>query len=159
MLPNIASVGWLTASNPNFKSRQVPGDVAGVKRGTGKGADGVGSAGGLALLPHGGVVEVRPEDPHGGSERIRPHRRLTPAHHLRVKPGGLRGIGTARALAPDQEIAAAFAPLAVGRNLQPAVEGALDHLGADANPVGPRQDMGGLRAVSGVLDVFGGVRS
>src|SRR5213082_1845582 len=99
---------------PNLKSRQVSGDVTGVKRGTGKGADGVGSAGGLALLPHGGVVEVRPEDPHGGSERVRPHRRLTPADHLRIAPGGLRRIGTARALAPGQEIAAALAALAVG---------------------------------------------
>ena len=46
----------------DLKCRQMAGDVAGVKRGTSKGADGVGSAGGLALMPHGGVVEVRPED-------------------------------------------------------------------------------------------------
>src|SRR5258705_6001732 len=102
----------------------MAGDVARVKRGTGKGADGVGSAGGLALMPLSGVVEVRPENAHGGSERVRPHRRLPPAHHLRIEPGGLRGIRPGRAFAPDQEIAAALAPLAVGWNLQPAVEGA-----------------------------------
>ena len=99
---------------PNFESRQMAGDVARVKRGTGKGADGVGGLWGLALMPHGGVVEVRPEDVHRGSERVRPHCRLPPADHLRVKPGGLSGIGPTRALAPDQEIAAAFAPLTVG---------------------------------------------
>src|SRR6185503_11492655 len=131
---NIRRYGWMpNIASPkrpsglpvaDLKCRQMAGNVGGVERRTGKGADGVGSAGGLALMPHGGVVEVRPEDPHGGFERVRPHRRLAPAHHLRVKPGGLRGIGTARALAPDQEIAAALAPLAVGGKLQPAVEGA-----------------------------------
>src|SRR6266542_4999182 len=89
----------------DLKCRQMAGDVARVKRGTGKGADGVGSTGSLALMPHGGVVEVRPEDAHRGSERVWPHRRLPPADHLRVKPGGLSGIGPTRALAPDQEIA------------------------------------------------------
>src|SRR6266545_8329013 len=77
----------------DLKCRQMAGDVAWVERGTRKGADGVRSAGSLALMPHGGVVEVRPEDAHRGSERIWPHRRLPPADHLRVKPGGLSGIG------------------------------------------------------------------
>src|SRR5688572_17514042 len=68
----------------DLKCRQMGGDVAGVKRRPGKGADGVGRAGRLALMPHSGIIEVRPEDAHGGPERVRPHRRLPPAHHLRV---------------------------------------------------------------------------
>src|SRR2546430_11102889 len=102
---------------PNFESRQMAGDVAGIKRGTGKGADGVGGPWGLALLPHGGVVDVRPEDAHGGSERLRPHRRLTPADHLFVKPGGLPRIGPTPALPPAPVVTAAFTPPPGGGNL------------------------------------------
>src|SRR6185312_8471882 len=103
----------------DLKRRQMAGDIAGVGRRPGKGADGVRSALSLALVPHGGVVEVGPEHAHGGLKRVRPQRRLPPAHHLGVQPGGLGGIGPGRALAPDQQIAAALAPLAVRRHLQP----------------------------------------
>src|SRR5262245_54466576 len=110
----------------DLERRQMPGDIAGIKSWANKGANGVGSVGGLRWTSHGGVVEVRPEDAHRRPQRIRPHLRLSPAYHLGVEPGGLRRIGSPRPLAADQQVAVAFASRAVWRDLQPAVEGALD---------------------------------
>src|SRR5258707_1037355 len=92
---------------------QMPGDVGRVEGRPGKRADGVGGASRLALLPQGGVVEVWTKYRHCRFEPLWSHRRLSPPHHLGIEPGSLRRIGPRRALASDQEIAAALAPGAV----------------------------------------------
>src|SRR5262245_5712880 len=94
----------------NLERCQMPGDIAGIKGWPDKGADGVGSVGGLRWTSHGGIIEVRPEDAHRRPQRVRPHLRLSPAYHLGIEPGGLRRIGSPRPLAPDQQVAAALAP-------------------------------------------------
>ena len=47
---------------------------------------------------------------------------------------------------------------AVGRDFQPAVERALDHLGIDADAIFVRKHLCGLGAVLRLLDEFGGAR-
>src|SRR5258706_1343422 len=124
----------------NLERCQMPGDVSRIKGRPGKRTDGVGGASRLALLAQGGVIEVRAEHPHCRFERLRLHRRLSPSHHLCVEPSRLRWIRPRRALATDQQIAAALAPRSVRRNLQTAIEGALNHLRIDADPLGLWQD-------------------
>src|SRR5436190_5737661 len=105
---------------PDLERGQMPGNVVGIKGGTGKGANRAGTGSGLGRRPHGGVIEVRPEYCHGGLERVRPHRRLPPAYHLGVEPGRLNRIRTRGALAPYQEVTVALADAAIGRDLEAA---------------------------------------
>ena len=53
------------------------------------------------------VIEVGPEHRLRRRQQFGRQRRLPPAHHLRIEPGGLHRIGPAGALAADQQIAIA----------------------------------------------------
>ena len=106
-------------------------------------------AGSVAASPQRGVVEVGPEHRHRGLERLGAERRLAPAHHLRIEPGGLHRIWPRCPFASDQEIAAALAHGAVGRDLQASVQRALDDFGVDTDPLRLRQDARGLGPVCG----------
>src|SRR3979490_1411353 len=104
-------------------------DVGGIEGRAGKGADSVGSVHRFGCLASGYVIQIRPEHTHRSLERIRTDRRLPPPHHLRIEPGSLHWIGPARILAPDQQIAAALAHGAIGRDFSPAIACGVNYAG------------------------------
>ena len=81
---------------------------------------------------------------------------MPPAHHLGIEPGGLDRIGTPCFFASHQEVAAALAKGAVGRNLEASREGALNDFGIDTDPLGLRQDLRRFGPVFRMLDELGG---
>ncbi len=74
------------------------------------------------------------------AEQLGRKRGLPPAHHLRVEPCSLHGIGAARTLPSDEQVAIACPHIPSGRHLQAAVERAPDDLGGDADAAGRGED-------------------
>src|SRR5450755_3923955 len=99
----------------------MSGNVVGVEGWPGESTDGVGRVHWLALAPQRRIIEIWPENRLGGFKRLRTESSLSPAHHMRVEPCGLHGIGPGGAFPPHQQIAAAFPHHSVWRNLQAAV--------------------------------------
>src|ERR1700757_4086491 len=66
-------------------------DVPGIKDRTRERANRSGNL--ITALAKGGVVEIGTKHRHGGLQRLGADRCLAPTSHLRVKPGGLGGIG------------------------------------------------------------------
>src|SRR5258707_14739645 len=95
--------------------------IVGFEVRPGEGADAAAFWGELPVASHRRIIKVWPEHRLRRSKRFRADRSLPPAYHLRVEPGGLHGIGPRRALAPHQQIAAAFADGSIGPNLEAAV--------------------------------------
>src|SRR5947209_2956107 len=94
----------------NLERGQVSRDIRRLKCGPGERSDGAERAGVfISIASQRRVIEIRPEHGLCGLERLGAESGLAPAGHLRVEPGGLNGIGPRRALARDQEIAAALA--------------------------------------------------
>src|SRR6267154_5965117 len=82
----------------NLERRQMPGDIVGIESRAGESANGAGRIGGSAIVSQRRFIQVRPEHRLGYPDSLGADRGLPPAHHLRIKPGGLHGIGPGRAL-------------------------------------------------------------
>ena len=78
----------------------MAGNVAWIKQRPGKGSNTVTCGFQIRSRPEHRVIDVLAEHAHCDAQRICAQRRLPPAHHLRVKPGGLDGmaivVGTSR---------------------------------------------------------------